>query len=64
MTRKPWENKSGANDPTAYAALQAVSAEEQKVSDFIKAVKILAGLCGLEIESWISIRVKKSGRGY
>lgn len=61
---KPWENKSGCKDPTAYEAINNIEEEEQRVSDFIKAIKILARLCGLEITSWISIKVKKSGRTY
>lgn len=61
---KPWENKSGAKDPTAYAVLKATEDEEQRVSDFIKSVKTMARLCGFEIESWITVRVKKTGRVY
>ena len=61
---KPWENRSGAKDPTAYSVQKAAEEEEQRVTDFIKAVKSLARLCGFEIENWISIRVKKSGRVY
>ena len=61
---KPWENKYGCKDPTAYEAINNIEEEEQRVADFIKAIKILARLCGMEITSWISIKVKKSGRTY
>jgi hypothetical protein len=61
---KPWENKSGAKDPTAYAVLKVAEDEEQRVSDFVKSVKTMARLCGFEIDGWITVRVKKSGRVY
>lgn len=61
---KPWENSSGCKDPTAYAAMKPEEEEEQRVSDFIKAIRIIAGLCGLEIISWVKVRVKKTGRIY
>jgi hypothetical protein len=62
--KKPWENNSGCKDFAAYRALQAVEEEEQRVSDFIKAIKILARLCGMEITNWVQITVKKTGRTY
>ena len=61
---KPWENKSGLPDPTAHAAEKIMTDEEKRVSDFIKAIKILARLCGFEFEEWIKIRVKRSGKVY
>ena len=64
MAAKPWENKSGCKDPTAYMVEKKISEEEQRVSDFIKAIKILARLCGLEFTEWVKITVKRSGRVY
>lgn len=61
---KPWENKSGCKDPTAYEALKPMEEEAQRVNDFVKAIRILAGLCGFEIISWVKIRAKKTGRIY
>jgi hypothetical protein len=61
---KPWENKSGCKDPTAYEAIKNLEEESKRVSDFIRAVKILAGLCGFEIVSYIKIKVNKTGRTY
>lgn len=60
---KPWENKSGCPDPTAYAAMKPTE-EEMRVSDFVKAIKILARLAGFEILNWIEIRVKRTGNTY
>lgn len=61
---KPWENNSGCNDFTAYRALKAVEEEEQRVADFIRSIKTLARLSGLEITNWVQITVKKTGRTY
>lgn len=60
---KPWENKSGCPDPTAFRAMNPKD-EAQRVSVFIEAVRALAYLCGLEILNWVQIRVKKSGNIY
>lgn len=45
---RPWENKSGCPDPTAFRAMNPKD-EAQRVSVFIEAVRALAYLCGLEI---------------
>lgn len=61
---KPWENNSGCNDFTAYRALKAVEEVEQRVADFIRSIKTLARLSGLEITNWVQITVKKTGNTY
>ena len=61
---KPWENNSGCKDFTAYRALKAVEEEKQKVADFIRSIKTLARLSGLEITNWVKIPVKKTGNTY
>lgn len=60
---KPWENKSGYKDPTAYNAMYP-SEEAKRVSMFVDAVRILASLCGFEILNWVKIRVRKTGNEY
>ena len=60
---KPWENKSGLPDPTAFRAINPKD-EMQRVSVFIEAVRALAFLCGFEITNWVKIRVKKTGNEY
>lgn len=60
---KPYQNKSGCNDPTAYNAIYPKD-EPKRVSMFVDAVRNLAELCGFEIICWIKIRVKKTGNEY
>lgn len=60
---KPWENKSGCPDPTAFRAINPKD-EAQRVSAFIDAIRILAYLCGFEIINWVQIRVKKTKNIY
>ena len=60
---KPYQNKSGCNDFTAFHATRP-SDEATRVSTFVECVRLLAGLCGFEIINWIQIRVKKTGKVY
>ena len=60
---KPWENKSGCKDPTAYAATRPTE-EEIQVSKLVKAVKSVADLFGYEIVNRIEFRNKISGKMY
>lgn len=60
---KPYQNKSGLNDFTAYKATKP-SEEAQRVSAFVDCIRVLAGLCGFEIINWVQVRVKKTGRVY
>ena len=60
---KPWENKSGCADPTAFRAMNPKD-EAQRVSMFIDAIRALAYLCGFEISNWVQIRVKRTNNTY
>jgi hypothetical protein len=60
---KPWENKSGCKDPTAYAATRPTE-EEIQVGKLVKAVKSVADLFGYEIVNRIEFRNKISGNMY
>lgn len=60
---KPWENKLGCKDPTAYAATRPTE-EEIQVSKLVKAVKSVADLFGYEIVNRIEFRNKISGKMY
>ena len=61
---KPWQNKSGCNDPTAYVATRPISEEEQRVSELVTVIKIIARWAGFEIINWVEFRDRKSGRTY
>lgn len=59
---KPWENKSGLPDPTAYATEKKVTEEEQRVSDLVRHIRYIARLAGFEILNRIELRDMKSHR--
>lgn len=61
---KPWENNSGCNDPTAYAAIKLIADEEQRVGELVKALRIIARLAGFEIVNRVELRECRSGRTY
>lgn len=61
---KPWQNKSGLPDPTAYAAEKPISEEEQKVADMVWIIKKIARWAGFEIINRIEFRDRRSGRTY
>ena len=60
---KPWENKSGCKDPTAYADTRPTE-EEIQVTKLVKAVKAVADLFGYEIINRIEFRNRISGKTY
>lgn len=61
---RPWENKSGCKDPTAYQATKAISEEEQRVTDLVWVIKAIARWAGFEIINRIEFRERSSGRTY
>lgn len=60
---KPWQNSSGCNDPTAYAATRPTE-EEIQVGKLVKAVKAVSDLFGFEIINRVEFRSKSSGKCY
>ena len=67
MSPKPWENAEGYTDPTAYAALTNIQAEESaaldaRVNTLIKVLKYIIAVSGFEMINRIELRDKKSGR--
>ena len=61
---KPWQNSSGCNDPTAYAATKPITEEEKQVADLVKLIKTMAHLSGYEIINRMEVRNRNSGRTY
>ena len=61
-------NASGAYDPTAYAALKPIVAQETEVESklhkLIATMKNVANLAGFEVVGRIEIRHKESGREF
>ena len=62
MTQKPWENKSGCKDPTAYAVEKAISEDEQRKDELIWVIKKIIKWAGFELLNRIELRDRKSGR--
>lgn len=60
---KPWENKSGLPDPTAYAATRPTE-EEILVAKLVKACRAVANTFGFDITNRIEFRSRESGRRY
>lgn len=59
---KPWENKSGCKDPTAFQATKNISEEEQRVAELVWVIKAIARWAGFEIINRIEFRDRASGR--
>ena len=62
-SRKPWQNKSGCNDPTAYAATKPTK-DEIRVEMLCNAIRDIAELAGFEIMNRMEIRDRKTGKVY
>ena len=60
---KPWQNSSGYNDPTAYAATQPTD-EEVQVTKLVQALRAVAELSGFSITNRIELYCRKSGKHY
>ena len=64
--RNPYYNQSGCADPTAYAALKPLIAEENalegKVNFLIKILKYIICESGFELQNRIEIKDLKTGR--
>lgn len=61
---KPWENKSGCQDPTAYKVEKSISEDEQRVSELVCVLKKIIKWAGFELINRIELRDRKSGRTY
>ena len=61
-------NASGAKDPTAYAALKPIVAQETEVESklhkLIATMKNVANLAGFEVVGRVEFRHKESGREF
>lgn len=62
MTPKPWENKSGCKDPTAYSVEKSILEDEQRKDELIWVIKKIIRWAGFELMNWIELRDRKSGR--
>ena len=60
---KPWQNSSGCNDPTAYAAMKPLTVEEQRLSELVKILKTIIRWAGFDLVNRIKLK-GASGRVY
>ena len=63
MMGKPWQNQSGCNDPTAYAATRPTE-EEIQVGKLVKAMRIMAELYGFKIVNRVEFHSMNTGKSY
>lgn len=61
---KPYLNKSGYPDPTAYKGEKVITEEEQKVNDLVWIVKKIARWAGFDVINRIEFQHRISGRKY
>lgn len=60
---KPWQNSSGCNDPTAYAATKPLTVEEQRLSELVRILKTIIRWAGFDLVNRIELK-GASGRVY
>lgn len=59
-----FKNGEGYPDPTAAGAIKEADKVPEQISWYIKTVKEIAGLIGLEVTGRIQVKDKKTGREY
>lgn len=59
---KPWENKSGLADPTAYEAEKSITAEEKRKNELIHVLKYIIRQADFELLNRIEVRDTKTGK--
>jgi hypothetical protein len=64
MASKPWQNKSGCPDPTAYAVEKPISEEQKRVDELVWVLKKIIKWAGFDLLSRIELRERRSGRTY
>lgn len=68
MGTKPWQNKEGYADPTAYHGLKPIIKEDdeqqKRLSTLIFVLKYIIRLAGFELLNRIELKDRRSGREY
>lgn len=69
MGTKPWQNKEGYADPTAYHGLKPIIKEEddeqqKRLNTLIFVLKYIIRLAGFELLNRIELKDRRSGREY
>ena len=65
---KPWQNKEGYPDPTAYEGLKPIILEDEehqrRLNKLIFVLKYIIRLAGFELLNRIELKDRRSGREY
>lgn len=65
---KPWQNREGYSDPTAYAGLKPIIQEEveqqKRLNTLIFVLKYIIKLAGFDLLNRIELKDHKTGREY
>lgn len=68
MMNKPWKNKEGYYDPTAYDGLKPIIREDEeqqrRLNNLIFVLKYIIRLAGFELLNRIELKDKRNGREY
>lgn len=64
MASKPWQNKSGCPDPTAYVVEKPISEEQKRVDELVWVLKKIIKWAGFDLLNRIELRERRSGRTY
>lgn len=62
--KKPWQNNSGANDPTAYQGTRSISREERELKKLVKAINAMAEAMGYRVINRIEFYNIKTEKTY
>ena len=61
---KPWENNSGAKDPTAYEGTRKISREERQLRKLVRAINAMAEAMGYRVINRIEFQNIKTERTF
>ena len=62
MNHNPKKNHEGYNDPTTYAAMKKIEAENKRFHDLLDVLHKTCALSGFEILDRIVLKDKKTGK--
>lgn len=68
MGTKPWQNKEGYSDPTAYEGLKSIIREEdeqqKRLNTLIFVLKYIIRLAGYDLLNRVELKDKKTGKEF
>lgn len=61
---KPWQNRSGMNDPTAYQGTRSITREERELKKLVRAIHAMAEAMGYRVINRIEFQQIKTEKMY